>query len=937
MMNKALRTAALSLGLLVTLLSSPIAVAQNDDAAWAKTLERIASGVVSIKVDVTRSFDTESATSTQATGFIVDAEQGLILTNRHVVTPAPVRAEALFINQEEVEIRPVYRDPVHDFGLYRFDPSQLKYIKPHEFRLKPEGARLGTNVRVVGNDAGEQLAILSGTIARLQRQAPNYGPGKYNDFNTFYLQAASGTSGGSSGSPVININGDVVALNAGGSSSAASSFYLPLDRVERAVELIRSGQGVSRGTLETVFVYRAFDELRRLGLKESTEAARRAADSNQEGMLVVAEVIQGAAADGALRVGDILTAINGKPVNDFVTLEGVLDDSSGKTIGVDIERFGESLSVEVAVTDLHSITPDEYIRFGDSLVHDLSYQMARHFNRPIEGVYVATSGYVLSSSGISRGSLIVEVDGQPVSNIDEMESVLDTLADGQEAPVRFYSIEDPQVPKVRIMRMSRLWYPLERCARDDAAGIWGCRELAAGPAPAPAEPGSARYVRYDESIARKVAPSLVQVNYDMPYTLSGIGDSHYYGTGVIVDAARGLVVVDRNTVPEAMGDVRITFAGSLEVKGKVEYIHPLHNLAMLSYDPALIGDTPAKAIRLKPGFPKPGAKLTVVGLRSDNKLVHRQTEVASIEPVLFPLSRTIRFRDTNMETISLVNGPRDFDGVIVDRSGAAVALWSSFAYQGSGNPQQVSKGLPVAQVAELLSIVRDERPLYSLEVEVQQIPLSVARNFGLTDEWVSRMEAHDPERRQVLSIARTVAGTPAAELLRTGDIILSIDGEPVSRFRELEESVATDRVAVVVWRDNEAVSLDVDTVALDGSGARRVVSWGGALLQEPYRSMSAQRGIKPEGVYVAFFEWGSPASRYGLLAGRRIVEVDGLAVPDLDRFIELVSRKGDRDSVRLKTVSWNNSVAVLTLKLDDLYWPSYEVVYEDGGWLRRPL
>jgi S1-C subfamily serine protease len=150
-----------------------------------------------------------------------------------------------------------------------------------------------------------------------------------------------------------------------------------------------------------------------------------------------------------------------------------------------------------------------------------------------------------------------------------------------------------------------------------------------------------------------------------------------------------------------------------------------------------------------------------------------------------------------------------------------------------------------------------------------------------------------------------VAGSPAAELFQTGDLLLAIDGSPVTRFREVERAAQKDALSVTVLRNRREEIIAVDTVELDGKAVRRAVVWAGAVLQEPYRQMAAQRGIEAYGVFVAYHAFGSPASRYNLAAGARIVEVDGEAVANLDAFLAAVENKADREAVRLTLVAWN--------------------------------
>lgn len=397
-------------------------------------------------------------------------------------------AEAMFVNREEIPVFPVYRDPVHDFGFFRYDPNAVQFLDYEEIPLAPEAACVGLEIRVVGNDSGEKVSILAGTLARLDRDAPHYKKDGYNDFNTFYIQAASGTKGGSSGSPVIDWQGRAVALNAGSKTSSASAFFLPLERVVRALKFLQKGRdshgnkweavSIPRGTLQVTFLHKGFDEIRRLGLRSETEQmVRHASPTGETGMLVVDSVVPGGPAHKNLEPGDVLIRVNGEVITQFLKMETLLDDSVDHKIELLIERGGIAASVNLLVQDLHSITPAHFLEVSGAVIHPLSYQQARNCRFRCGRVYVAEPGYMLFRAGVPRHAIITKFAGEEISVLDDLITVLSKLSRGARVPLEYISYLDRHRTKSVLVTVDRHeWYaPPQIYNRDDSTGLWSIR------------------------------------------------------------------------------------------------------------------------------------------------------------------------------------------------------------------------------------------------------------------------------------------------------------------------------------------------------------------------------------------------------------------------------------------------------------------------------
>ncbi|NOY63777.1 MAG: hypothetical protein GXP10_11620, partial [Gammaproteobacteria bacterium] len=541
------------------------------------------------------------------------------------------------------------------------------------------------------------------------------------------------------------------------------------------------------------------------------------------------------------------------------------------------------------------------------------------------------------NEAISRGTVITALNNTPTQTLDAFEAILDTLADGDKVAMRYFSLSDPRREVESVITMDRDWFGVRRCTRDPHSGFWPCHDLAKGPQPTPQQPGTTSFAETDDLRGKTIMPSLVLVDFDMPYQIDGVRGTHYVGTGLVVDAQRGLVVVDRNTVPASIGDVNLIFAGSLEVPGKVVMIHPYHNLSLVSYDPKLIGDTPVRSATFTTAPLAPGDPIWLAGLKRNHQLAVQETTVASVDALSVPVPSVPWFRDFNIKLVSITNQLATIGGVLLDEEGRVAALWADFAFQNGKKIASVLRGIPTDLVMEFADVVKRGGPLSmrSLEAELYLTSLVDARRRGLPEQWLKKLAAHSPKRREVLSVTRLVAGTPASRLLRESDLLLAAGGVPISDFREVEKAAQAAVMKLTILRSGEVMDVDVPTVELSGRGTDRIVGWAGALMQRPPRALAAQRGFLDEGIYVAWTWWGSPANHFGLAGTLRIVEVDGVAVPDLDSFLKVVSGKADRESVRLKVIDLGGRDRVLTLKLDLHYWPMFELRRSADGWQRR--
>ncbi|KAJ1721302.1 hypothetical protein LPJ53_004156 [Coemansia erecta] len=944
---------------------------------WTQVFDLALKSVVHITTNVHVNFDTHTAGQTTATGFVVDAENGIILSNRHVMTCAPATHRARFQNTESVRLMPWYYDPVFDFAFFKYNPKDLRIATPEAIRLVPEKAVEGLEIRVISCDAGQPISVSTGTIADTRkRPACAHCCFDYHEFNTFYCVAAAGTSGGSSGAPVLDIEGDAVALNVGGISKTQQSLFLPLHRIVKTLNALRQGSMPMRGTLQTMFQFEPNEFLIMAGLPLKDIYMMHPALATNKGILRVDSIVPESPVAGKLMVGDYVFAADSQPVLDFETLLDVLDGRVGESVILSAFRDSALMSIAVPVTDLYRITPSKLLRIGtgcsgsqaSTVFCDVSYVTATTIQAPLSGVLVCGANTLFSSAGINRGSIITSVNGAEIKDLADFEAKLLGIGPGTGMMLEYLAWNRIESSKVAIVPALPNIYTYDVMQRDPQSGYWSTKIIRTpadsqnNAAPLEAIPVMLQN-RY--SLFQRLHASVVHIRFHSIASVGSASGLASKGYGFVASKEHGIIVCDKSTVPSHAGSISVTIANSVAIEAWVDYIDPVGCFAYLRYDTSGISSDAVEEAPLPQQRQRQqqqrqqtvlskndGSQLRigdnivfVVPTNGDAPILYdTQVEVRTLVPLddLDPSHEQI----LNIDALFPKDRPNHVtQAFICNPKGNLCGMWVVHANTGiDSSHERIVFGVDIDQILPVIERLKSKQPVRpkSLNVEFSRISLLNACVYGLSNQRASEFSRAIPHTRSVYVVCRAPGSSSGEQDLRVNDIVLKINGRWVDSVSVLSTFYDDSTVELLVCRGGKELVLNPTLLSVDGEPLRKLVHWSGMCI-EPYNGLNHKKRKWPsEGVCITNTSLSSPASC--IHGPQLITHINGRPVKNMDDLViaiksthtaehglfvdKLISGHiGVTDPVpgslvAIKTLNRSGTSQDIIIETDELYYPS---------------
>ena len=342
-------------------------------------------------------------------GFIISAD-GLILTNHHVVDGADEIKVRLTDNREFTG-KVLGSDAKTDTAVVKIDAKDLPYLTMGN----SDELKVGEWVAAIGSPFGLDNTVTSGIVSAKSRKLPS-------DQYVPFIQTDVAVNPGNSGGPLFNMKGEVVGINSQIFSTSGGfmglSFAIPSNlAMQIKDQLVKNGK-VTRGRIGVVIQSVTQDLAESFGMK------------TPKGAIVSQVEKDGPAAKAGLQEGDIITAVNGRAIDDSVDMPVIIGSMApGSIAKLSIIRNNKDMTLDVKVEE----APNESASSNASktaaanklgvTVRPLNDE--EKAKAETEGLLVTESTGAARKAGIREGDIIVNVNGVKIKKTDDLARVLE--------------------------------------------------------------------------------------------------------------------------------------------------------------------------------------------------------------------------------------------------------------------------------------------------------------------------------------------------------------------------------------------------------------------------------------------------------------------------------------------------------------------------------
>jgi serine protease Do len=367
---------------------------------------------------------------------VIISPDGYIVTNNHVIDGA-VDIRVTMSNRKIMKAKLIGTDPLTDLAVIKVDGGNLPSIPLGD----STALRPGQTVLAFGNPFGFRFTVTRGIVSALNRPNPfSDNARKPGEF----IQTDAAINPGNSGGPLVNAHGEVVGINTFLISSsgqfAGMGFAIPTQIVRPTVDtLIRDGK-VTHGYMG-------------IGISDVTPENAKFFDVNDANGAVVTQVEPDSpAAKGGLKVGDVVTELDGKKVTDAGELQvEVGQKHPGTTIKLQVMRDGKNVNVPITLEAMGSRdkTGTETSEADHGKMHwgvglsDLTPDVRQQLQAPgdIHGAVIeqVQPGSSADNAGLQRGDVIVQVNRHDVQSASDVKQALAGVPKGKDALLLVWS------------------------------------------------------------------------------------------------------------------------------------------------------------------------------------------------------------------------------------------------------------------------------------------------------------------------------------------------------------------------------------------------------------------------------------------------------------------------------------------------------------------